>query len=153
MPMKPVMSLSKTWKPRQYSSGSPGSRKPPGRLRTRWKVSKSTIVLKKTKRISHIVMLIEVYCYGLMYVVATVSLCVGMRVCVRVGLVGMGCSAIGCQNKHGFRDHSQSLPMLFSKSRISFMVGFWPHARSRSPRLSRVTRPLPRLSKSEKASL
>lgn len=43
--MKPVRSLSKTWKPRQYSSGSPGSRKPPGRLRTRVKESKSTVHL------------------------------------------------------------------------------------------------------------
>jgi hypothetical protein len=40
--MKPVRSLSKTWKPRQYSSGSPGSRKPPGRLSTLEKDSKST---------------------------------------------------------------------------------------------------------------
>ena len=43
-PMKPVMSLSNTWKPRQYSSGSPGSRNPPGRFRTFWKASKSTTV-------------------------------------------------------------------------------------------------------------
>jgi hypothetical protein len=42
-PMKPVMSLSNTWKPRQYSSGSPGSRNPPGRLSTFWKDSKSTV--------------------------------------------------------------------------------------------------------------
>ena len=41
--MKPVMSLSNTWKPRQYSSGSPGSRNPPGRFRTFWKESKSTV--------------------------------------------------------------------------------------------------------------
>ena len=40
--MKPVISLSKTWKPRQYSSGSPGSRKPPARLRTFENESKST---------------------------------------------------------------------------------------------------------------
>jgi hypothetical protein len=43
--MKPVMSLSKTWKPRQYSSGSPGSRKPPARLRTFENESKSTGLL------------------------------------------------------------------------------------------------------------
>lgn len=43
-PINPVISLSNTWKPRQYSSGSPGSRKPPGRLRTLWKESKSTFL-------------------------------------------------------------------------------------------------------------
>lgn len=47
-PMYPVISLSKTWNPRQYSSGSPGSLKPPGRLRTFWKESKSTIVSKRS---------------------------------------------------------------------------------------------------------
>jgi hypothetical protein len=36
--------LSKTWKPRMYSSMSKGSRKPPGRLRILEKVSKSTVV-------------------------------------------------------------------------------------------------------------
>ena len=51
-PMKPVMSLSNTWKPRQYSSGSPGSRNPPGRFRTFWKESKSTTVAQ-TQTISH----------------------------------------------------------------------------------------------------
>ena len=55
-PMKPVMSLSNTWKPRQYSSGSPGSRNPPGRFRTFWKDSKSTIVAQ-TQEISHVSLL------------------------------------------------------------------------------------------------
>lgn len=46
-PINPVRSLSNTWNPRQYSSGSPGSRNPPGRLRTFWKESKSTITQDK----------------------------------------------------------------------------------------------------------
>lgn len=44
-------------------------------------------------------------------------------------------------------------PTWASRSRISARVGFWPQARRRSPRLSRGTRPTPRLSKREKASL
>ena len=46
-PINPVISLSNTWKPLQYSSGSPGSRKPPGRLRILEKVSKSTGRVRK----------------------------------------------------------------------------------------------------------
>jgi len=38
-------------------------------------------------------------------------------------------------------------------SATSAWVGFWPRARSRSPRTSRGTEPVPRLSKSAKASL
>lgn len=43
--MYPVMSLSKTWKPRTYSSGGPGSLKPFGLLRILRNVSKSTMFL------------------------------------------------------------------------------------------------------------
>ena len=51
----------------------------------------------------------------------------------------------------GVRD-LQSFPTPRSRSAISVRVGFWPHARSRSPKAPRSTRPLPRLSKSWKAS-
>ena len=47
----------------------------------------------------------------------------------------------------------QSPPTPFSNSCISASVGFCPHARRRSPRDSRATRPLPRLSNRAKASL
>ena len=57
--MKPVMSLSKTWKPRQYSSGSPGSRKPPGRFRILEKESKSTAEVEG-KRISEMLLFVMV---------------------------------------------------------------------------------------------
>ena len=46
--MNPVISLSNTWNPRQYSSGSPGSRNPPGRFRIFWKESKSTVHITDT---------------------------------------------------------------------------------------------------------
>ena len=48
---------------------------------------------------------------------------------------------------------SQSPPTWCSRSLISARVGFWPQARRRSPRESICTRPVPRLSKREKASL
>jgi hypothetical protein len=46
----------------------------------------------------------------------------------------------------------QSAPTPRSRSPISASVGFCPHARSRSPSAERSTLPLPRLSKSWKAS-
>ena len=50
--------------------------------------------------------------------------------------------------------HVQSAPPACSfRSSISLSVGFWPQARRRSPSESMVTRPLPRLSNREKASL
>lgn len=53
----------------------------------------------------------------------------------------------------GWRKNLQSPPAWCSKSLISARVGFCPQARRRSPKLSSWTRPLPRLSKREKASL
>lgn len=41
----------------------------------------------------------------------------------------------------------------FTRSLTSAWVGFWPTARRRSPRVSRGTAPVPRLSKSANASL
>lgn len=52
----------------------------------------------------------------------------------------------------GLGGNVQSAPTPRSRSAISASVGFCPHARSRSPRAPRSTRPLPRLSKSWKAS-
>lgn len=46
-----------------------------------------------------------------------------------------------------------SPPTECSRSLISARVGFWPQARRRSPSESSWTRPVPRLSKREKASL
>jgi hypothetical protein len=120
LPTKPLRSLSKTWKPRMYSSISKGSRKPPGRLRILEKVSKST---------AH-------YCQCLF-----ISRSVGW------GLVGYG-----ERGRKSVLGNVQSVPTPRSKSPISASVGFCPHARKRSPNALRSTRPLPRLSKSWKAS-
>jgi hypothetical protein len=53
LPTKPDRSLSKTWKPRMYSSMSKGSRKPPGRLRILEKVSKSTAGCQRSRSSLH----------------------------------------------------------------------------------------------------
>ncbi len=118
-PMKPVMSLSNTWNPRQYSSGSPGSRKPPGRFRILEKDSKSTVHYEVSHCILEIAQTLRPF-----------------QSCTESGfpqnLDEKSATTIPrSENKKG---HIQSPPTLPSSSWISASVGFCPHARSRSPR-------------------
>jgi hypothetical protein len=64
--------------------------------------------------------------------------------CGALAMHGLGVDGMGMD--------VQSAPTPRSRSVISASVGFWPHARSKSPRAERSTRPFPRLSKSWNAS-